>query len=89
MDVDKRLDEQWPAIVADPEAWARSVAWALPLEHPGKAIVALAMRQGMTQAEGQALFDRLFDEWKRVFREADQNGTETVIQHGEPVPVIR
>ena len=66
MDVDKRLDEQWPAIVADPEAWARSVAWALPLEHPGKAIVALAMRQGMTAVEGQALFDRLFEEWKRV-----------------------
>ena len=77
MDDDTFLDSQWPAIIADPEGWARGVAWALPVEHPGKLFVQLAQRHGQSEAEGEALFDRLFAEWKRVYSGAEEAATVT------------
>ena len=70
------FDRHWTEIAADPEAWARGVAWALPVEHPGAAIEAAAVRHGLTAEDGQALFDRLFAEWKRIFREAEEGAKD-------------
>ena len=77
MDDSQWLDTQWPEISENPEKWARGVAWALPIEHPGKLFVQLAQRHGQSEAEGEALFDRLFAEWKRVYSGAEEAATVT------------
>ena len=66
------FDRHWTEIAADPEGWARSVAPVLPIEHPGAAIEAAAVRHGMTEQEGRELFDRLFSEWKRCYSGAEE-----------------
>jgi hypothetical protein len=75
-DVDAWLDSQWSMIAENPEFWAASVLWALPLEDPAPFLIAAGERSGLSSEDAKAIVARVSAEWRRLLEIGDRQKRE-------------